>query len=423
MSRLALAAALLSAVHAFGEGIYKVAVDPSRPYELAASLEFSAPAPQLRKLVVRGIAWGLESQVSAPRCGLAPLAPDGNSAWTVPATCREVSWTIVPTKVSDGTVDVSKQASLYFEQGWWLVSEPTSLLRVEGDDTASKLTIGRNAGFGATALGDGIWRLPSTNDAPEFFVLGNAAARPRTIDGFHVVHVADAADRVERLGLLKAHEAALGYLSTIIPTTAVSPNERALLIIWIGIDERHGHAGGAAGHRSFVANYVFGAPENERLNAARTLLVLAHEQFHQLVGLARGSLPAFPVWLNESLAEYYGLKALAAVPNNEARVIYAHFVDPARPVQRGLLELERRYASGDRAAYRLFYEQGATFWAEIDNALRASTGPSRGLDLLMPVLLRGTAADDGGLPSAFVEKLRQALGASADQIIAKYVGR
>jgi hypothetical protein len=340
--------------------------------------------------------------------------------WSVPNACREVSWTIVPAKVVDGTVDVSKQASLYFErQRWWLLSEPTSLLRLDGGDKESTLAIANQAGLGATPVGDGLWRVPSANNAPEFFILGTASAQTRRIGGLVVSHVADDPARVERLGLQAMHERAFAYLTAVVPPPA-SDGERRLLVIWIGIDEKQGGIGGAAGSRSFVANYMLGKPENEAMNASRTLLVVAHEQFHQLGDLVRGSLPALPVWLGESLAQYYGLKALAATSAAESKIIYDRFVNPARPVGRGLLELERRHAANDPTAYPLFYEQGATFWAQVDEALRAST--DRGLDPLIPELLRGEMPRAGALPKAFVERLRQALGAKADELLVKYVG-
>jgi hypothetical protein len=273
-------------------------------------------------------------------------------------------------------------------------------------------------------VGQGSWRLPPTNNAPEYFVVGDMPTRSRLIGTFDVGYVADNPARVVGLGLEASHEQLLAYLAQVVPPPPALPaSERKLLVVWIGIDERNGRAGGSAGSRSFVANYVIGQPESAQLNAARTLMVLAHEQFHQLVDLLRGSLPSFPVWLNESLAAYYGLKAISKVsPGPVVNSIRPDFIDPSRTIKLGLLELDRRHAANDASVYPLFYTQGATFWAEVDNAIRTQSASSADLDGLIPDLLRANPEQGGHLPRAFVAKLRTILGARADELLARYVG-
>jgi len=171
-------------------------------------------------------------------------------------------------------------------------------------------------------------------------------------------------------------------------------SERTLLVVWVGLDERRGRAGGAAGSRSFVANYVIGKAESARQNAARTLYLLAHEQFHQLAELVRGPRPPLPEWLNESHATYYGAKVLLQVaPGPESESVRAQFV-----------------------------ERGAAFWAEIDNALRARSAGASDLDAMVPALLRSEVRQGRRLPDAFAEELRAVLGARADELLAKYAG-
>lgn len=419
----------LAALPAIAETTYSVRTAGAPPQELVVTLTLPSNDGQTRKLDVRGAAWGLKSQVYAPRCGKTPIRQEKAGSWVAPGSCREVIWSVSAKRVRDGAVDVSKQASLLFENPrWFLLSEPTSLLRVVGDTRGSTLSVSpgspQTTDLGATPAGKGRWRVPSINNAPEFYVIGNIKTRTRSIGPLQVRYVADNPDRVDRLGLEAIHERALQYLVRVLPPPAALPiDERTLLVVWIGIDGKHGRAGGSAGSRSFVANYVFGRTETEALNAARTLTILAHEQFHQLSDLVRGSLQPFPVWLGESLAQYYGLKALAQASSGPAATsVRANFIDPTRPVNFGLVELNRRHAANDPAAYPLFYEQGATFWAEIDNALRVRSAESTDLDALIPDLL-GTNIEEGGrLPRAFVADLRKRLGAQADQLLAKYVG-
>jgi predicted metalloprotease with PDZ domain len=98
------------------------------------------------------------------------------------------------------------------------------------------------------------------------------------------------------------------------------------------------------------------------------------------------------------------------------------FIDPSRTIKRGLLELDRRHAANDASVYPLFYTQGATFWAEVDNAIRTQSASSADLDGLIPDLLRANPEQGGHLPRAFVAKLRTILGARADELLARYVG-
>lgn len=130
------------------------------------------------------------------------------------------------------------------------------------------------------------------------------------------------------------------------------------------------------------------------------------------------------LWLNESLAHYYGLKALERDSSSpDAQFVRARFIDPLRPITRGLLELNRRYSANDRSVYPLFYEQGATFWSEIDSAISVATDGAGSLDKWLPDLLRSATSQDDGLPESFVTSLRGLVGAKADEFLRKYVGK
>lgn len=403
---------------------YRVTVNWAQPETLSLSIRLPNSTAQPHKLQVRGDAWGLQSQVDSPSCGTVPLQKDEN-VWIAPASCREVKWTVAPSAVHEGGTDVSKQASLLFRNPRWiLLSEPTALLRPVEQESPTTVTVNSAPALGATPVGESAWRVPSSNNAPEFFVIGDVEVKTRTIGAFQVRYVADRPDQVERLGLQANHEQVLRYLSQVVPPPAAAPaTERMLLVIWVAIDDNKGRAGGAAGSRSFVANYVLGRAESEELNGVRTLVVMGHEQFHQLAALVRGSLAPFPVWLNESLAAYYGLKAVERV--STTRVVGSvrkAFIDSSRPISAGLLELDRRYTAGDASVYPLFYSQGATFWAELDKALHSQTNGATDLDALIPDLFQSEAERDGRLPKAFSANVRAILGGRADALLTKYLG-
>jgi hypothetical protein len=377
---------------------YTIVVDMAQPDELTATLKLPKGDGAPHRLDVRGAAWGLHPQVHSAACGAVPLKQQKNGTWIADASCREVTWKVSPVVALDGSTDASKQATLLFKSPRWvLLSEPTSLLRLVDDTSRSASTItirsGTAAALGATPAGKQKWRVPSAGNAPEIFIVGEASTRSRTIGPFEVRYVADDPKRSDELGLEGLHQKALEYLAKILPPPAALPaSERTLLIVWVGIDERRGRAGGAAGSRSFVANYVIGKPETARLNAARTLMVVAHEQFHQLADLVRGPVAPLSEWLNEGLAAYYGLKTLLkAAPGAEAESIRAKFNEP-----------------------------GASFWAAIDDALSSHSAGASDLDALLPELLRAEARPGERLPAAFVATLRASLGAQVDALLAKY---
>jgi hypothetical protein len=337
---------------------------------------------------------------------------------------------VQPIIVRDGTADVSRQSTLLFQHpSWLLLSEPTSVLRVLGDKTPSTISItakGVHAtAFGATRVREQGWRVPSDDNGPEFFVMGDVATTTRNVGPFRVRYVADNSARVERLGLESLHSRVLSYLANVLPPpVSVAESERTLLIVWIGITEGSGRSGGAAGSRSFLANYTIPQSLDERADQSRTTMVMAHEQFHQLADLVRGSRPALPLWLNESLASYYGLKTLAQVSSSRAaEALRDAFINPSRPVDVGLLELDRRRAAGDGSAYQTIYEQGATFWAELDRAASESSTSTGGIDSLIPSLIQSQIESGESLPHDFIARLHAIVGSKADEIISKYVGK
>lgn len=346
-----------TAVPAAGQVSYTVTVDPVRPLEAVVTMALPA-VHQPRKLVTRGLHWGLQSQISDPRSGAVPLKLLRKGEWLLPPQTRRVRWKVSFAHPAPGAFDASNQLSVFFsERRWWLFSEPTSLLRVAGDSRPALVTIRSASGpllqAGATPNGKGAWRVPSAKGAPEFYAFGNIAVRERSVGNIKLRYVADDPELVAMLGLAAHHEAALGYLSKVLPPPRGIPaTERSLLVVWMGIDRTHGRAGGAPGTRSFLANYVYGSGEKSPFDTAITTMVVAHEQLHQLVELASGTKRSFPTWLYESLAHYYGLKALgkSGLPPKAIEELRRRFIDPHRPVDEGLVALNRR----TRREIRLF---------------------------------------------------------------------
>lgn len=400
----------------------------------ALEITFSLPpgdglAP--RRLAARGVAWGLQEQVESPRCAgeAAPLVKDSEGHWIVPPGCRHVSWTVRPLAMQDGTADVSAQTTMSLAQSTWvLLSEPTSLLRMVEDSPGQgslRPDDLRTGLIGATPAATGGWRVPAESNAPEFFVVGAPEIEQQRVGDFTIRYVADDWPRVHRLGLMSSHARALRDLTQIVYADAPVPeSDRSLLVVWIGVDARHGHAGGAAGSRSFLANYLIGENENAPDHLATAFMILAHEQFHQLADARRGERPALPAWINESIAQYYGLRAMQSAIHDPvaAEKLTQRFIDPDRNVEQQFIGSETLFATDRPRALDLAYRHGATFWAELDRALRVASDGTSSLDEYIPDLLQMEFAEDGSLPAAFLEQLRGWNDERIVQVIVKYVG-
>lgn len=421
-----------------GEPIYELTLNPDTPLVGQFRLELSRakPAPggksekqvEPRLITLRGAVWGLESQVYDARGDDSPLEEAEVGKWIVPDDCKVVTWKIHFADTAKGSQAANTQQCTFFrENTWWLVAEPTAILRLDGSMDVARLVIKPDSlgPTGATDLGNGQWRIPPGDEAPEFYVVGNDHCEERIVDGFRIRYVSDNADRVSALGLLDAHGKAFHYLNRLFPDAeSVPEKDRQLLVIWIGINAKKGQLGGAAGSRSFVANYLYGVAENPGANAALNLAVLAHEQFHQLQALCVSKENSFPVWVNEGLAHYYGLKALSEsgmAPQAIART-RARFIDIESDVTFGLRELARQYHGGDRSVYMLFYSQGATFWSELDNALSSATDGQKTLDDYLPQLFEAEFDESGALPPSFLLILPLEAAVDVESIVNRYVG-
>lgn len=366
-------------------------------------------------------------QISTPHCNGHALLSRQAGVWLAPATCLTVSWKVLPDRPAENTYDASLQRTAQLRgQHWLLFSESTSLLRIEGESGAGTLRTdsGDTLLLGGKQVGKGLWQVPAQQDAPEFYAVGPAPTLTKHFGGLTVSYVADSLAQIQAQGLIDLHAESLQYLiATIFPGRTAEFLEEHLLIIWLGLDARRGSLDGAAGNRSFLANYlVSGTPDaaDSGKNTLTALMVTAHEQFHQLTQVARADQPALPGWLNEALAAYYGVTtARKVMPGKAAEEIYLRYVDPARPIKHGLREWARRHEKGDQSAYPNFYTQGATFLSLLDANLKAH-GSS--LDALLPALLRSPMPADGGLPPWFTKQLCDIGGTEAEDLLLRYIG-
>jgi hypothetical protein len=364
----------------------KARVQVQLPVSVSHAPYFYSPAVEM----------GLISQVHNVTCEGKPLLLQKPGVWQVPKTCKKVSWELEFLPGKPDQIDAARQESLYIEGAkWWLIATPTALLKLDGYKEEAKLTV---YGPNCTQKTDAeLYKgsLPYDWQAPEFIAIDPCHQHQRKSLMPGLRFIVDNPARFEKLNLEKRYAPIFTYLTHLTGAhnkLVTSP----ITIIWLGRDASLGAIGGAAGHHSFVANYLVGTDLNKKEEeAAHTLMVVAHEQFHQLTGLVRHHTTPLPMWINESLAQYYALKALRTqaifTSTTLAKIEKPFLSSPSATLS--LLDVEKRYKK-ERQLYSLFYTQGSAFWHQVDQLIQEETGEN--LDHYLPRLLQTEFIADGG---------------------------
>lgn len=192
-----------------------------------------------------------------------------------------------------------------------------------------------------------------------------------------------------------------------------------LTVVWLGLPKK-GAIGGAAGFRTFLINYFFIDGKMLKDKFIWSLMVAFHEQFHILYY----SEASQPIWAGESLAQYYAIKALEKVgfAPHLLKSIKTHFIQPSRKIEMGLIEINRKFINeNDMSVYHLFYDQGTSFWFEIDKLIMDSTQGKKSLDDFIEKLSRMNFAEDGNLPTEFINILNSNNINGIESLIEKYL--
>lgn len=422
MRKALLAAAALAAVAGSAAAqperwLYRVRIEPAVP--LVAKVEVELPAPrrmQAFALEPRGAKRGVASQVADVTCDGVPVPVDADGLWRIDgAACARLAWQARFDELSETGADAAAQASLYDPRlRFWLFSEPAALLH-PADAAALEGEIefigGGPVNGGSHGSRPGWRRIPAAR-APEYFVIGAAPVsivRERQADLVYVNALG-----VPLADLFGQHRRALGYL---MKTSAVR-FERLFrtTVVWLPGAPADG-AGRAVGFRTLLVN---GAVEGGRLARGEEMLAfLLREQFHQMVDAG------LPLWADESLAQYYAIKALRRSDLDGAAVqeVERRFIDPNRAPRATLRQVQARVQQGDARNFDSLHTDGATFWDRVDRAIQRRSGGFRTLDSLLPAML-ATKWDGDRIPPRVLALLQRHAGADAtDRLIERYVGR
>lgn len=322
----------------------------------------------------------------------------GPVSYGAPTRCARIEWRVRFKNADDLAAHVAEQHNLYSETGWWALFEWGRIPRVRG--VADITVCARSAAAVRPTSGPLCRRLPPANRPPLLLIFGNPGLEYRAFGRWFRIYT----DRAGR-ALLDAQTrrrlaSQYRYLSSLFPASGEPAED--VHIAWVGIDRNRRALGGAAGENAWIANYALADNRLDRAGRERLFWISGHEAFHML------SHPGYPLWIEESLAHYYGYKSL--------RLSGPVLLNPQREWRRqrlpginrktGLLAAHGRVVNGDRRYYGLFYGKGAAFWQALDTRLEKN-GAS--LDHYLR-LLADSGPQDGALAPAFIAAVTEVLG-------------
>ena len=385
--------------------VFHLTVDPARP-QTGLFRADTAAFNRLTLLPPRANP-GAETAPAEIRC------INGAAADTViygaPTRCARIEWRVRFKDADDLATHVAEQHNLYSATGWWALFEWGRIPRVQG--VADITVCARRAAVQQT--GAPLCRqLPPLNRPPLLLIFGAPALEYQALGRRFRIYTDRAGRALLDPETRRRLDRQYRYLSDLLPAPG-GPAE-AVHIAWVGIDKKRRAMGGAAGENAWIANYALSDNALDRAGRERLFWISGHEAFHMLNG------HGYPLWIEESLAHYYGYKSLT--------VSGPTLLSPAREWRRqrlpgvdkdtGLLAAHTRVQNGDRRYYGLFYGKGAAFWQALDTRL-ANNGAA--LDRYLP-LLADSSPQNGTLAPAFIKAITQTIGQRAfAELAAEYL--
>lgn len=338
--------------------------------------------------------------------------------YEVTQSCDKVSWPITFVDVPELGLDASAQINSYFpanktrKQPWYLLTEWHSLPRI---NTEVSIEICFDESH--------CQLMPEPSKAPLFMTF-NMPNHELSLYNQPLDLFTDVPALLESQELWQpVMEEQMGYLMGVFSAYRTKPWD----LVAFGREMSTGNIGGAAGNRVFMTNVPLEDGKIPVGGLKHFLKISAHESLHFISSVDS------PIWLSESLAEYYAQKSLVDTE-------YA-FPDPVQiwreksvnmPVADTGLYLASEKVSQQQLMqyYPLFYLKGTAFWLDLDLHLQRNQSS---LDNYVSLLqtkqnesnkqrLTNATNRDVTLPLAFVKAVSDVIGKSVfSQLETRYL--
>ena len=405
--------------------VYRISVHPDTPALLNASLTLPEPVRNGGALLyTKGMALNVEPQIINVNCNGQLVRRNENSQWLIPAGCREIFWEIELVTSEPFSLEISRQQSVLVRSDppWILLSGFSFMPGIDNEGHKSVIEFGPVLEKQLVSLlsrdENNRRILPNGNGGPVFLVFGLKPLVHNSPSGFHLSYLVDDKEAEKEIETFyPSHIKSIEYLRSLF--TYPADREFSFNVVWLGLN-RKGGLGGAAGYRAFLINYPC---ENGKLMKDKfiwALMTAFHEQFHVLYPSGGHQ----PTWVNESLAQYYAIKSLekAGFDQGLLKSIKDQFFHPERKIGMGLIEANRKFKyENDFSVYSLFYDQGSTFWFELDNLISDSTEGKKSLDNFIDQFSGMTFPEDGRIPTDFIDVLNANNIDGIESLVEKYL--
>ena len=263
-----------------------------------------------------------------------------------------------------------------------------------------------------------LFYLSNGSGGPVFLVFGLEPIIHNSPSGISLSYlVDDQAAGKEIDSFYPGHVKSIEYIRSLF--TYPEDREFNFNVVWLGLNKKGG-LGGAAGFRSSLINYPCKNGKLLKDKFIWALMTAFHEQFHVLYGSGSSQ----PTWVNERLAQYYAIKSMdrTGIDKDLIEPIKDQFFQPGRKNILGLKEANRRFKyENDFSVYHLFYDQGSTFWYELDNLIADCTHGKKNLDDFIGQFSKIDFPEDGGLPGKSIDLLEASKIKGIKSLVEKYL--
>ena len=388
------------------EAQYELTIEQENPTIGYFTLSLPVKGDHSRNAFIRSQNPSVKNVLNSLRCTNPNLTVNETSnGWSIPAKCKKLAWEIRFKRLDSLKYDVSKQKNIYSPASkWWVISEQESILRVPGFEDAQVCI---KAYSSTSKTRKKCTLLPKTNEPPLLLPFGDRA-HTEELEGtnFNIyIHQKDSKNSSQLRSLVSQFGKTFTYLKDL--NTTQKSTHKNVDIVWVEIDPALNTQGGAAGSSAFLANFSFNQSSLDSLSAARLLWISGHELMHML------SSAPLPLWMAESLAHYYGYKALKKTGFNEQilQSAFESLKSHANSSPIGLLEAQHQVAElNQRQYYPLFYSKGSLFWKVIDEAIQKNNNSTSLDDFLNTLFNYSYENEKASLPDKFVLELEKVLG-------------